>query len=279
MLTRAWALPLSTSSHRPVGLAAGFAVARLNAGALWLTTLCLLATLLGCGGKSMPQDAVIMAGSVSITKPELSHMMSVIAAQAGVPGRPTLEIPDPPNYTRCIAYKRAYPPAPPPTGGSQPNVARLRAECQLLYERVKLKAIYSLLSFAWLSGKAKELGVHASRGMVSRRFAQLKQSFPSEAAFKRYLAVEHLTPAELLRGLRLAVLTTLIQQKVEANAGVRDSSEASRTAALRRFAHAFKSEWKAKTSCRAGFVVPACEQYRPPKKRPILTPPHVSLTE
>jgi hypothetical protein len=235
--------------------------------------LSLFTALTGCAEKTLPPGVVIKAGSTQITKTALEHWMSVIAAESGGAGQPAPQTPDPPSYSRCIAYKRAWD-SKPPKGQQPPAMSQLRAECKLLYERLKLKAIYFLIDDAWLGGKANELGVRATPSQVHE---QIRLSFPSAAAYRRILNVEHVSPADMLTRIRLLVLMTGIQQKVEAQAGVHGASETRRNAAMSRFGHAFKAQWKAKTSCRAGYVVPACKQYKRPKKPPVLAPPSVPL--
>jgi hypothetical protein len=249
---------------------------RVNVGVVATVACGLAVALCGCGGQGIPRGAVIEAGSTPITKSELEREMARIAGASGVPGRATLEVPDPPRYRRCIAYKRANDPRPP-KGQPQPTGASLLAECRLLYERVKLKAIYALIGFAWLGGKARELGLHASSAMVDRRLKEVKRYFPSEATYMKYLASEHTSATEMRRNVRLWVLTSLVQHRVEAQAGVLGGSESRRNVALLRFAHQFRAQWKAKTSCRRGYVFPVCRQYRRPSRPPVLAPPPVPL--
>jgi hypothetical protein len=231
-------------------------------------SLCL--PLTSCSGKTRSPGVVIKAGATQITKAGVEHWMSVIAAESGGAGRPAPQTPDPPHFSRCVAYKRVYDPKPPSDQRPLP-ISQVRAECRLFYERLKLKAIYFLIDDAWLRGKAGELGVRVTSEQVER---QRRLSFPSEAAYRRVLSLEHLSSADMLTRIRLLVLAGGIQQKVEQRAG---GSGSPRNTVMSRFGRAFMAQWKAKTSCRAGYVVPVCKQYKRPKRPPVLVPPSVPL--
>jgi hypothetical protein len=233
----------------------------------------------GCSDSSgVDVDAVIQVGSTSITRASVEHWMSVIAASAEGGGQPAPETPDPPRYRRCIAYKRAYDPKPP-AARPAPNVSQLKSECERDYEKVKLKALYFLISLAWLKGKGAELGVHADAAAVQGELAAFKKGFPSEQAYKRYDMLKRITQADTEARLRMAVLVAKIQQKLEARAGGTTTNASRRTAVMREFANIFRRQWKAKTSCRAGYVVPLCKEYKPPAKPSALVPPQVPLAE
>jgi hypothetical protein len=220
---------------------------------------------------------VVQVGSKAIAKSTVEHWMSVITATGYVnSGQPAPHTPDPPGFATCIAYKRRY---PTPASSHSPPRAKLKSECALEYAKVKLKALYILISDAWLSGKASELGIALNQGEVQRQLNVVKHSFSDEAAYKRYLLATGLNSADMLLRARLALLTNKIQQKIEVQAGGPRTSGAVRRTALQRFGRRFKAQWKAKTSCRTGYVVPFCSEYRGPARSPAQEALNVPLTE
>src|SRR5438094_10075419 len=73
--------------------------------------------LAACGGSSIPGNAVAKVGDSSITKDTFNHWMAVAAissAGSSEPGKggASAQVPDAPNFTKCIAEKKAGAPAP-----------------------------------------------------------------------------------------------------------------------------------------------------------------------
>ena len=76
-----------------------------------------LVALTGCGN-SVPKGAVAKVGDTAISKPMFDHWLAAAARQqaSGQPGQPPGQtvVPDPPNFTNCIAAKERLPvPGPP----------------------------------------------------------------------------------------------------------------------------------------------------------------------
>jgi hypothetical protein len=206
--------------------------------------------------------------------------MSVIAADASTaPGQPTPKPPDPPSYTACIAYLRAYAQwAKPVDGRSVVTSKRLKAQCEYEYQKLKLKALYTLIPYAWVTGEAAKLGVKATGRELQRRLALLKSQFPNEAAFKKYVVSRGVTIADLLLDIKVSALVELIQHKLETENKKWHLTTAQRQGMLDRFGTEFKAEWTARTDCRPGYVVPICRQYDLPRTPFGLVPPAVPLT-
>lgn len=218
--------------------------------------------LTGCGGDAAGSVAV-QIDTHTITSAQVDHWMSVIAAGASTaPGQPTARPPDPPGYVSCIAYLRAYAPwAKPGDGRPAVTSGRLRAQCEYEYEKLKLKALYALISNVWVAGEAGELGVKATPGELRHALVQLKSGFPNEQAFKKFMEVRGLTLADLLDETTQGVLVELIQQKLEQEGDLQHLTTAQRQQRLDQFGRRYEAKWKSRTDCRQGYLVPICERY------------------
>ncbi len=204
--------------------------------------------------------------------------MYVIASEASTaPGQPKEQSPQPPLYAACIAYMRAY--------GSKmvdpianPTPERLKARCEHEYRKLKLKALYTLIVGAWLDGEATEMHVRPTDAELRQRLASFQRQFPTQAAFKGYLAGTGATRTDLSQYLRQGLLVERIKQKLETASANQHLAGPARQRALDRFGAEFKTKWTSRTDCRPGYVVPLCRQYRAPSTPPELVPPAVPLT-
>ena len=206
--------------------------------------------------------------------------MSVIAAEASTaPGQPTRRSPDPPRYARCIAYLRAYEPWAKPVK-DRPVVGsrRLKAQCEYEYEKIKLKALYTLIPYVWIRGEASEMGVGVTATELRQRLEALKSQFGSETAFKRYIGKTGLTIQDLLSDIEQSVLSERIMQKLEKSSEQRQLTSAQRQQALRAFGVEYQAKWTSRTDCRPGYVVPICKQYHLSSVPYGLVPPAIPLT-
>jgi foldase protein PrsA len=182
----------------------------------------------GCGD-SVPKDAVAKVGDTSITKAQFNHWLQAAARQqsTGAPGEPpsAASVPDPPNFTRCIADKQKQ---KVPKGAQQPPVAQLKSQCKQQYEGLKQQTMQFLISAQWLDQEAKARDVKATPAQVRKTFEdQKKQAFPKEADYQKFLKTSGRTEADLLFQVRLSVLTNALQAKVVEKAGKVDPKEIS----------------------------------------------------
>jgi hypothetical protein len=205
--------------------------------------------------------------------------MEVIAGEVSTaPGQPKPGVPAPPDYASCAAYKRKYPTTA--TAGAKPTPVQLRRECASEFEKEKLKALYFLISSRWIEGAAQELGALPNEAELRRQIAPLERRFPSKAVARRFLVGVHGTEADLFARLKGVLLISKVQRKLEAQNRQRGLGKAERQQALDEFGQHFESTWRARTSCRPGYVVPICkERYLPPKVAATLSPPTVPLTK
>jgi hypothetical protein len=222
----------------------------------------------------------VRVGHTPIGQAPIEHWMDVIAGEVSTgPGQPKSEVPVPPEYAACIAYKRKYPVA---VSGGWAGTSRfhIRRECAFEFQKEKLKALYFLISSRWVEGAASELGVRTSAGELRRQVASLVARFPNRATARHFLVGTRGTEADLSMRLETVALTSAIQQKLEAQSRQKGLTRPERQRALEEFGDRFKSTWRSRTSCRPGYVVPICKQhYVPPKIATTLAPPDVPLTK
>jgi foldase protein PrsA len=172
------------------------------------------ALVAGCGG--VPSDSVAKVGDATIKKSTFDHWLAAAAKQQaqGSPGAPAgdVAVPDPPNFTKCVATKLKQ---PVPTGAQKPPVAQLKAQCKQQFDGLKLQTMQFLISAEWLQQEAKARGVNATDAQVQRTFQdQKKQAFPKEADYQKFLKSSGRTEADLLFQVKLSVLTNALQAKV-----------------------------------------------------------------
>jgi hypothetical protein len=234
---------------------------------LALLMIALVVTLsTGCGQEAAGGVAV-RAGETSITRSTVEHWISVVAGEGT-----TAPVPDPPNYTTCVAQLRGS--QLRQAGGQQsPSTLDLKRDCRARYEKYKLKALYFLISFDWVEAEAAELGIKLDDSTVKRQLALIQS--PSA---RRFLIGTRGTIGDELKRVRLSLLESQVQHKLETQLGTKGLSVAQRQLALIRFGMRFVKMWTARTSCGAGYVVPLCRGRTTPAVAPTLTPPRVPLT-
>src|SRR3954454_11008923 len=193
----------------------------------YVVALALLGVLaivvVGCGN-SVPANGVAKVGDTVITKTEFQHWLNAAAHQqaASAPGQAVV-IPDPPNFTSCVAAKAKQ---PVPKGTPQPKASDLKSQCQQEYSGLRDQTMQFLISAQWLLKEADKRGVKVSDAEVQKSFQdQKKQSFPKESDYQSFLKSSGRTEADLLFQVRLSLLTNQIQQNVVKGKGTVSQSE------------------------------------------------------
>jgi foldase protein PrsA len=246
------------------------------------------AGLVGCGG--IPSNAVAQVNGTAITTAAFEHWMHI--AGAGTSDASEAALPQPPEYTACIAALAAS--APKPTKSVKaPSHGQLKAQCAREYESLKMSTLGYLISADWLIDEANAQHVVVSDKQVHARLASIaRQDFPGKGAFASFLHSSPYTVSDLLLRIKLEMLSERLEHKALGHAAkVTQAQIASYYAAHRsRFAHqplskvsasigeelrsqsqerafatfktAFRKRWTARTDCRPGYVVLECKQYK-----------------
>ena len=171
----------------------------------------LAAVFAGCGGDSIPGNAVATVDGEAITKDEYDHWLA-IAAKSG--GQPESAIPKPPDFEECIANKRKELPKP---AKGQPTTTdeQLKDQCEAEYNALRDQVLQLLISFEWIEGEAEEQGVEVTDEEVRKQFdEQKKASFPNEKDYEQFLEQSGQTEEDILKRVRLDLLSTKIREKV-----------------------------------------------------------------
>src|SRR3954463_12964356 len=167
------------------------------------------ALVAGCGG--VPGDAVATVDGDSIQKSEFNHWLNV-AAKSG--GQGAAAVPKPPKFTECIAQRTRTTPKP---AKGQPKVtdSQLKTQCKQEYDSLRDQVLQLLISFKWIEGEAKKMGVKVTDAEVKKSFdKQRKQSFPKDADYQKFLKDSGQTEGDILKRVRLDALSNKIRDKV-----------------------------------------------------------------
>jgi parvulin-like peptidyl-prolyl isomerase len=178
-----------------------------------LLALCALAAMVavaaGCGG--VPGNAVAEVDGQPIEKDSFEHWMQVAAKTSG---QPNAQVPDAPEFTRCVAQKRKT--APKPAKG-QPKTTdkQLKEQCKQEYESLRNQILQLLISFEWIEGEAEEMNVSVSDAEVKKSFdQQKKQNFPKDADFRKFLKDSGQSEEDIMLRVKLDLLSNKIREKV-----------------------------------------------------------------
>lgn len=178
-------------------------------GAVFLVTVGLAA----CGG-GVPGNAVVNVDSANpISKAAYAHWLGVAAAATAATGEKS-PVPDPPNYTACIAHLKATA-AKPAKGQKAPTESALKSQCEQQYKSLQQEVLGFLISSSWVLGEAKSMGVKVTDKEVRDQFLHIKhQQFPKAAEFEKFLATSGQSVSDLLLRVKLNMLSQKIQQKI-----------------------------------------------------------------
>lgn len=120
------------------------------------------------------------------------------------------------------------------------------------------QALGFLITSEWVLGEAAGRHMSVSEAEVRRRYAQLvHQSFPKAGSLQKYLSKSGETEADLLARIKVELLASRIAAKITSG-----KSASNRTAVLTAFEASFQKHWKRATSCKPGYVMEDCRQYK-----------------
>ena len=168
------------------------------------------ALVAGCGS-DVPTNGVAKVGDTTITKDQFNHWLQAAAHGSAAPGS-NVTVPDPPNFTKCIANQAKQ---PVPKGAKKPTTAQLKTQCKQQYDALKQQVMQFLVSAEWIKQEADKQGVKVSDKEVQKQFAdQKKQSFQKEADYQKFLKNSGMTEADLLFRVKLDVISNDVRNKI-----------------------------------------------------------------
>jgi foldase protein PrsA len=182
-----------------------------------------VAALAACGGNSLPGDSVARVKDTSIKKDSFNHWLTVAALSsasqtdptAAASGkRPNVAIPDPPDFTKCVAAAKKAAPKPA-KGQTTPSDATYKKQCQQQYASLRDQVMQFLISASWINQEAASRNVKLTDAEVKKQFdSTKKQSFPKDTDYQNFLKSSGMTEADLLFRVRLDSLSNKLRTQV-----------------------------------------------------------------
>jgi foldase protein PrsA len=123
-------------------------------------------------------------------------------------------VPDPPDYTKCIAAKRKATPKP---AKGKPKVTnqQLKSQCQQEYTTLREQVVSLLISYRWIQDEAAQRHIKVSDAEVQKSFQQQKkQNFPKESQYQAFLKKYGQTQQDILTRVKLDLLSNKIRAQV-----------------------------------------------------------------
>jgi Raf kinase inhibitor-like YbhB/YbcL family protein len=205
-----------------------------------LAALIGLAALTGCGGSTKTTTTVVTAVGQSGSATSVAQT-SAVDAVATVQRTPITKA----SFEHWMSVTAAL---------SHSKVHSKAARAAL-----KRQVLSFLITSQWVLGEAAHLGIGVSEAEVRQRLRQITaKQFPKTSQLKRYLASIGETEADLLMRVKVELLESKIAQHV--TAGKTASTEPHLL--LSAFQKSFEARWRARTSCRPGYVTENCSEYK-----------------
>lgn len=174
--------------------------------AIVMTLIVVLVLIVFRGG--VPSDAVATVSGDSIMKAQFDKTMKIFASQTQPNAKGAPVVPDPPDYTKCIANKRKT--APKKTTNEE-----LKKQCKTEFETAKTQIMTALIQSKWYELEAKDRGINISAAEVKQRFTPLKQqTFPKAADYQKFLKSTGQSEEDLLKLVKNQVIQEKIREKV-----------------------------------------------------------------
>jgi foldase protein PrsA len=171
------------------------------------------AIVAGCGN-DVPPGAVAKVGDSTITQDEFDKWLNTAVTGQAQGGEAV--VPDPPDYTKCIAAKKK---TPTPKGQKEQTDADLKKQCEREYTTLKNEVMTFLIQAEWVTQEAKSQGVKVSQAAVRKSLEdQKKQAFPNEKAYQQFIKTSGMSEEDILYRVELNQLQDKLTQKVTEDA-------------------------------------------------------------
>jgi foldase protein PrsA len=180
-----------------------------------LAVLGLSAAVVSACGNDVPPNAVAKVGDETITQDEFNKWVET-AVKSQAQGS-TAVVPDPPDFTKCVAAKKK---APAPSGQGKQSDSALKKQCKTEYDTLKAQVMQFLIQAEWVTQEADKRDIKVSDKAVQKSFEdQKKQAFPTDKAYAQFLKTSGMTEADILFRVKLSQLQEKLTQKVTEDAG------------------------------------------------------------
>jgi hypothetical protein len=220
----------------------------------------------GGGGAAVPANAVAVVDGTPITKATLDHWTAIefVTDQESLAQKspPSGLIPRPPYYAACIVRERSAE-GKIPASKPRPSKARAKALCEAKYRTVRAHVLNVLIVFEWYIKEGEQKGVSPSDAQVRSYYARYaSEHYPKGGGLQRFLEHAGSTYNDELLRMKMDLLTVnLSKQEMKKLGGVATPKQEH---AYLKWGSEFVKDWVARTSCRPGYVVPNCKQYKGP---------------
>jgi len=165
-------------------------------------------------GNDVPPNAVAKVGDETITQDEFNKWVTT-AVKSQAQGASAV-VPDPPDFTKCVAAKKK---APTPQGQGKQTDAALKKQCKTEYDTLKREVMQFLIQAEWVTQEADKRNITVSDKAVRKSFDdQKKQAFPTDKAYQQFLKTSGMTEADILFRVKLSQLQEKLTQKVTEDA-------------------------------------------------------------
>jgi foldase protein PrsA len=175
--------------------------------------------LAACGG-GVPGNSVVRIGDQTIKKSTFDHWLKIAAvSQAGQTnpnqsGPPKAVVPDAPDFTKCVASKKATAPKPA-KGVPEPTQAQLKGQCRQEYNALRDQVLEFLIRGNWIEQETAKQNVKVSNKEVQSQIdAAVKQAFQNPKQFQQFLVRSGLTQADVFYQQRNQLLQQKLTEKV-----------------------------------------------------------------
>jgi hypothetical protein len=230
----------------------------------------------------LPASVVATVAGQPITKAQLDRRRAAAAKAAG-----GIFAADPPAYTKCVVSLRAmYRRMVPPNSKNKPPIpkrAALVSQCRERSIGLIAGPMNQLIRATWDAQEAKAAHIAVSQAEVAKALASQRAGRGGEKPYRAYLKRAGLTPATRAQQTHEQLLTQkLAAHRIDTvpitdaqvddylaenekrlgkamNGLSRDSvREILKGQAAAKLTEKATAEWRAKTLCRPGYVVPLC---------------------
>jgi foldase protein PrsA len=178
------------------------------------------AIALSACGSDVPGNSVAKIGDQTIKKSTFDHWMQIAAvsqasqANPTASGTPKAQVPDAPNFTKCVANKKATAPKPA-KGQPEPTEAQLKGQCKQEYDTLKEQVLAFLIRDNWVEQETDKQNVKVSDKDVQKQIdAAVKQAFQNPGDFQKFLQRSGLTQADVFYQQRNQLLQQKLTEKV-----------------------------------------------------------------
>ena len=172
------------------------------------------AALVSACGNDVPPNAVAKVGDETITQDEFDKWLNTAVKSSAQGG--TAVVPDPPDFTKCVAAKKK---APAAEGQKEQTDSALKKQCKTEYDTIKRQVMQFLIQAEWVQQEAEQRDITVSDKAVQKSFEdQKKQAFPTDKAYKQFLTSSGMTEQDILFRVKLSQLQEKLTQKVTEDA-------------------------------------------------------------